>query len=122
MLREQLINQEVPPSFSKNKKYILSLIAIVLMALIFVYYSVSHYSASVEHVPISSDDKLVQWGRDIKNRFYPCPKRHKIAYIWSFGDMPDIYKDFMNRCKDSIILLNATHVERYIKMWNAKHP
>jgi hypothetical protein len=36
--------------------------------------------------------------------------------------MPKVYKDFMNRCKDNIILLDEVDLEKYFKLWNDKYP
>jgi hypothetical protein len=36
--------------------------------------------------------------------------------------MPDVYKDFIDRCKDKIILLNETDFDKYLKIWNEKYP
>jgi hypothetical protein len=60
--------------------------------------------------------------RKIHDKTYPCPKRHKIAYIWTFGEMPDVYKDFVIRCKDDIIMLNDTDFYKYKEMWNKLYP
>ena len=106
MLREQLIHSQTP-KFSKHKKYMLTFIVIAFMALVLIFYLNSHYQNNTLQVP-SKNITLVNWGRDIKNRVYPCPKRHKIAYIWTFGQMPEVYRDFVKRCKDNIIILDET--------------
>ena len=36
--------------------------------------------------------------------------------------MPDVYKDFIERCKDNIIILNETDYDKYLKMWSDMHP
>ena len=36
--------------------------------------------------------------------------------------MPQVYKDFIVRCKDNIVVLNDTDFQRYLKMWNEMHP
>lgn len=36
--------------------------------------------------------------------------------------MPEVYKDFIARCKDNIIMLDNTHFTLYMNMWNDMHP
>jgi hypothetical protein len=60
--------------------------------------------------------------KKIHQKSYPCPKRHKIAYIWTLGEMPAVYKDFVERCKHTIVVLNDTDFKRYLKMWNEMYP
>ena len=52
----------------------------------------------------------------------PCPKRHNISYIWMKGDMPSKYKEFTERCKNNINIVNKQDYHNYFKMWNEKFP